>query len=231
MFKVSSGECIFMHKRWGCLSHLWEHTVSQSTELSSCYLKVLPCLRGGSLYQEHGTTLAYNTNENLPIWCQGTCIPPGSRTSVMSFASLIVVPLRWTHISLILETLVVTLPFRFCKTRTVIFSFSLKTLKRVKNNQHLCTQGRKNPNPIQLFHIVIIIVIVIIIMVVQWSLLLEYVFVHHTPTVHGVALIQQKRAQKGLEPKWNSLPHIYGVEQISNIIPSLTNAVGMCSPM
>lgn len=66
-------------------------------------------------------------------------------------------------------------------------------------------------------------------MVVQWSLLLEYLFVHHTPAMHGVALMQQKRAQKGLQPKWNNLPHIYDVEQTSSIIPSVTNAVGMCS--
>lgn len=43
--RLALSECIFMHKRWGCLSHLWEQTVSQERELSNCYLKVLPCLR------------------------------------------------------------------------------------------------------------------------------------------------------------------------------------------
>lgn len=43
--------------------------------------------------------------------------------------------------------------------------------------------------------------------------------------------MQQKRAQKGLQPKWNILPHTYGMKQISSIIPPVTNAVGMCSPI
>lgn len=69
--------------------------------------------------------------------------------------------------------------------------------------------GKKPHNPTQFFGIVIIIIVIIIILIVQWSLLLElrcYLFLYHTPVVHDVALLQQKRAQKGLQPTRNILP-------------------------
>lgn len=134
---------------------------------------LLPKVRGWSLYQQHGTRL-HNTNENLPFWCQGTLIPIWSRISGLSFSSHMVVPLRWTRIWLILETLVVILPFHVCETMTVILCFTLKAVKIVTNNQHLCMQ-EKNPKSYQFFGIVIMIIVIVVniitIIIMQWILL------------------------------------------------------------
>lgn len=52
---------------------------------------------------------------------------------------------------------------------------------------------------------------------------------YHILVVFDVVLMQQKRAQKGIQPKWNMLHCIYSVKHISSINTTVSNVVGMCS--
>lgn len=154
---------------------------------------------------------------------------PGNKHSCMEqdIWGVFCFSLRWTHISLILKHLQ-----SYCLYICVRQSKSFEVFHWKLFNTCACRE--KTPHLTQFFDIVIIIIVVniIIIIIVLWSLLLELrwcLFRSHTPVVHNVVLRQQKRAQKGLQPKWNVLPHIHAVEQISGIIPSVTHVVGLCS--
>lgn len=140
--RLALSECIFMYKRWGCPFHLWENTVSQQTERSNCYLKVLPCL--GREDAPCIRSMALGSFAELMrfdlIWCQRTCIPVCSRASVLSSASHIVVPLKrvciWLILVVTLEGSCIVFSFVVGNDSPLIVLLSLlwKAVKIVKND-------------------------------------------------------------------------------------------------